>query len=101
MRTKPWLIGGLSAALFLACLGSADANGSAPVLTGLVTSQKEGPMEGVVVGAKKDGSTITVDVMTDQKGRYTFRDQNWIRSLHVEDPRCGLRSRRAQSHRCG
>ena len=72
MRTRPRLAGGLSAALLLACLVSAHANGSAPVLSGIVTSQKEGPMEGVVVGAKKDGSTITVDVMTDQKGRYSF-----------------------------
>jgi hypothetical protein len=29
-------------------------------------------MEGVVVSAKKAGSTITVSVVTDEKGRYTF-----------------------------
>ena len=29
-------------------------------------------MEGVVVGAKKDGSTMTVNVTTDEKGRFSF-----------------------------
>jgi streptogramin lyase len=41
-------------------------------LTGLVTSAREGPMEGVVVSAKKDGSTISISVVTDDKGRYQF-----------------------------
>jgi len=41
-------------------------------LTGLVTSQEEGPMEGVLVSAKKTGSNITVTVATDQSGRYSF-----------------------------
>ena len=49
------------------------ANGSpAAALTGQVSSQKEGLMEGVVVGAKKEDSTITVNVMSDEKGRYSF-----------------------------
>ena len=30
-------------------------------------------MEGVVVGAKKDGSTITIDVVSDKDGHYSFR----------------------------
>jgi len=42
------------------------------VLAGQVTSQEEGPMEGVVVSAKKDGSTITVSVISDKQGRYSF-----------------------------
>ena len=41
-------------------------------LSGEVTSQAEGPMEGVVVSAKKDGSTITVSVITNEKGYYSF-----------------------------
>ncbi len=46
---------------------------SSPVaLSGQVSSEKEGAMEGVMVGAKKDGSTITVDVVSDANGRYTF-----------------------------
>src|SRR5215472_13186351 len=42
------------------------------VLAGQVTSAEEGPMEGVVVSAKKDGSTITVSVITDKQGHYSF-----------------------------
>ncbi|HJZ71032.1 MAG TPA: amidohydrolase family protein [Vicinamibacterales bacterium] len=41
-------------------------------LTGLVTAADEGPLEGVLVGAKKTGSTITTTVVTDQSGRYRF-----------------------------
>jgi len=41
-------------------------------LTGRVTSDQEGPMEGVVVTARKDGSTISTSVVTDDKGRYNF-----------------------------
>src|SRR6266446_5061085 len=48
------------------------ANSSGIALTGQVSSEKEGAMEGVVVGAKKDGSTITIDVFTDGSGRYSF-----------------------------
>jgi virginiamycin B lyase len=42
-------------------------------LSGTVTSAKEGLMEGVVVSAKKDGSTITVSVVSDDKGRFGFQ----------------------------
>src|SRR5437660_4524111 len=41
-------------------------------LTGQVTSAEEGAMEGVLVSAKKDGSTITVTVVTNEKGEYSF-----------------------------
>ena len=41
-------------------------------LMGRVTSQEEGAMEGVVVSAKKDGSTITVSVVSDKQGVYSF-----------------------------
>src|SRR5689334_14536804 len=44
----------------------------APALTGQVTSDEEGPMEGVVVSAKLDGSTITVSVYSDKQGHYSF-----------------------------
>jgi virginiamycin B lyase len=43
-----------------------------PALAGQVSSAEEGPMEGVVVSAKKDGSTVTVSVITDKQGRYSF-----------------------------
>src|SRR5580704_14638900 len=45
---------------------------SAAALTGTVGSAAEPVMEGVVVSAKKDGSTITTSVITDEKGRYSF-----------------------------
>jgi streptogramin lyase len=51
-------------------IDAADAPNVA--LMGQVSSEKEGPMEGVLVGAKKDGSTITINVVSDDKGRYSF-----------------------------
>src|SRR5438045_6668411 len=44
-------------------------------LNGRVTSAEEGAMEGVLVSAKKTGSTITVTVVSDAEGRYRFPDQ--------------------------
>lgn len=58
-------------ALFSPVLASAQTAASA-ALTGLVSSQEEGPMEGVLVSAKKSGSTIRVTVASDRQGRYSF-----------------------------
>src|SRR6476659_600339 len=52
--------------------GSVLAQGTPPALTGTVASDREGPMEGVLVSAKKQGSTITVTVVSDAKGAYAF-----------------------------
>jgi streptogramin lyase len=41
-------------------------------LTGTVSSAEEGPMEGVLVSAKLAGSTITVSVVSDKNGHYSF-----------------------------
>ena len=41
-------------------------------LTGNVSSQEEGNMEGVLVNAKKEGSNVTITVVTDDKGNYSF-----------------------------
>jgi len=41
-------------------------------LTGQVTSADEGAMEGVLVSAKRAGSTVTVTVVSDAQGRYSF-----------------------------
>src|SRR5437867_3154955 len=41
-------------------------------LTGQVMSAEEGPMEGVVVSAKKDGATISISVVTNVEGRFDF-----------------------------
>ncbi|HTF93825.1 MAG TPA: carboxypeptidase regulatory-like domain-containing protein [Verrucomicrobiae bacterium] len=57
--------------VLFAAAGESRANG-AVALTGQVSSQKEGLMEGVMVGAKKDGSTISINVTSDAKGKFNF-----------------------------
>jgi streptogramin lyase len=72
IRMKPLL---LSAALALVLVpaGSFPAPAQAPgALTGQVSSAEEGAMEGVLVSAKKSGSTITVTVVSDAQGSYSF-----------------------------
>lgn len=57
------------------CAGSvpmAQLYAQTPALTGQVASSEDGPMEGVLVSAKKAGATITVTVVTDARGRYGF-----------------------------
>ena len=44
----------------------------AAALTGVVSSAGEGAMEGVLVSARRAGSTITVTVVSDEHGRYRF-----------------------------
>src|ERR1700739_2976658 len=58
-------------ALVAAAPGPLQAQSSA-ALTGTVSSQQEGAMEGVLVSAKKEGSTITVTVVSDDKGNFSF-----------------------------
>src|SRR5437867_273303 len=41
-------------------------------LAGRVSSVEEGPMEGVLVSARKAGSTITTKVVSDRQGEYRF-----------------------------
>ncbi len=77
MRTKITLLTILLASLFVIAPQAenrpARAQGQSPVaLNGKVTSQEEGAMEGVVVSAKKAGSTITVSVVSDQQGHFGF-----------------------------
>ena len=67
----------LAAAVQAACwlqMGSLQAAqaDTGPALSGQVSSAKEGPMEGVVVSAKKTGSTITISVVSDDKGHFSF-----------------------------
>jgi virginiamycin B lyase len=50
----------------------AAQNQAPAALTGQVTSEAEAAMEGVVVSAKKAGSIVTVSVVTDAQGRYSF-----------------------------
>jgi virginiamycin B lyase len=60
-------------ALFLGLwLVSAPAAAQAPALSGRVTSPAEGAMEGVLVSAKREGSSKTVTVVSRADGRYSF-----------------------------
>src|SRR5262249_18341652 len=61
---------GLGGALFGLSTG-AQAQ-SAPTLSGQGSSTEEGMMEGVLVSAKKDGSTITKTVVSNDKGQFSF-----------------------------
>jgi streptogramin lyase len=72
LAMKHWLLV-TSAVLAMGCAqaGLAQAAGK---LTGQVTSLQEGAMEGVVVSAKKDGSTIAISVISDAAGNFTFPD---------------------------
>jgi virginiamycin B lyase len=67
---------------------------TASALTGRITSAEEGAMEGVLVSAKRAGSTITITVVSDAQGQYSFpRDRLepgkysvWIRAVGYELP---------------
>src|SRR5262245_10705119 len=70
MRTRAWLLV-VSIGLGLAALVHGQPE-SPVALSGQVTSVAEGPMEGVLVSAKKLNSTITVTVVSDAQGQYRF-----------------------------
>ena len=73
MRSKLMLSFAASAAvmLFQPTTQTVWAQGQA-ALTGTVSSEAEGNMEGVVVTAKRPGSIVEVSVTTDAQGRYIF-----------------------------
>src|SRR5258708_849512 len=75
MRLKHLLLltsAGVFGLLVHAGLSTCALAQSAPALAGQVTSAEEGPMEGVLVSARKQSSTITVTVVTDAEGQYSF-----------------------------
>ena len=53
-------------------LAAPAQNPAAVALAGQVNSDAEGAMEGVLVRAKGEGKTISVTVVTDHEGRYSF-----------------------------
>ena len=58
---------------FLATLpGPAWSQAQSGALVGKVVSHREGPMEGVLVSARRSDSTITVTVVSDANGEYRF-----------------------------
>jgi len=68
MRLDLFIIAIIGTALLQA--GSAQAQSAA--LTGQVASAAEPTMEGVLISAKKADSAVTVTVVSDDKGRYSF-----------------------------
>lgn len=80
----------LRVAMAVAVLGSAlmglNAAEDSPALAGRVSSQEEGSMEGVLVSAKRPGSTVTITVVTNSQGQYSFprtRLEPGQYSLHI------------------
>jgi virginiamycin B lyase len=61
----------LSLVIFV-CVGAFGQTGTHPAMTGIVSSDSDGRVEGVVVSAKKVGGKITVSVVSDHEGRYAF-----------------------------
>src|SRR5262249_42697899 len=71
MRSRLLLLAPILCGLIALSPHAQAPDGSA--LTGIVTGPSDdGPLEGVLVGAKKSGSTITTTVATDRTGRYRF-----------------------------
>jgi virginiamycin B lyase len=68
------LFSGLLGALLSlnAAFAERSLDSSNAVLSGRVTSPQEGAMEGVLVSAHQAGSPVTVTVVSDQAGRYSF-----------------------------
>ncbi len=63
---------GLLASAALALLVTAGPAHAQSALAGLVSSAQEGPMEGVLVTARRDGSTMAITVVTNASGHYGF-----------------------------
>src|SRR2546426_12662209 len=71
LRFWAFIIGAL--AIWGISLGSTQAqSSSAAALTGRVSSQEEGAMEGVLVSAKRAGSKVAVTVVSNEQGQYSF-----------------------------
>lgn len=67
--SRLWMIA--SFLCLLVVMAPSAAQQAAPALRGTVTAG-EGPLEGVLVSARKSGSSITVTVVSDKDGRYSF-----------------------------
>jgi streptogramin lyase len=61
-----------AAALSVALAAYSTGSAAQAALAGKVSSAEEGAMEGVLVSAKKAGSTVTITVVSDTEGRYSF-----------------------------
>jgi len=71
MRARLMLTLAAATMVFPPAIGAVRAEGAA-ALTGVVSSEAEGKMEGVVVTARRARSIVQVSVTTDAEGRYSF-----------------------------
>ena len=63
----------LGAAAMAVALELVPAQAQAPMaLSGQVSSAAEGPMEGVIISARREGSTTTISVVSDSSGQFSF-----------------------------
>jgi virginiamycin B lyase len=65
-----------AAALLCTVLASPAAAQSPPAITGHISSAEEGPMEGVLVTARRDGAQFAISVSTDERGVYAFPESH-------------------------
>src|SRR5579863_4455792 len=74
MRNALSALAALGGALLFATTAVAEMQFDTPdlALSGRVTSSQEGAMEGVLVSAQRSGSPISVTVVTNEAGRYSF-----------------------------
>ena len=83
----------VAAMVFPPAIDAVQAQGQS-ALTGTVSSEAEGKMEGVVVTARRPGSIVQVSVTTDAEGRYSFpRNRLDTGRIHAQHPRGRLRHR--------
>ena len=64
----------LVTALLYAASGELSAQAADTALRGVVSSQEEGNMEGVVVSARRGGANFTVSVVSDAQDRFWFAE---------------------------
>ena len=62
----------VSLVILITAVTTRTAAQAAAALTGVISSQADGAMEGVLVSAKRAGSTMTITVVSDAQGRYAF-----------------------------
>jgi streptogramin lyase len=76
MRAKTFWLGVTAGVALIPALAASNSWSLSPegsvALAGQVSSTEEGPMEGVLVSAKKTASTVTVSVVSDSNGQYSF-----------------------------
>ena len=70
-RSKATCVGLLAFVALLAGTGQLPAQAASQALAGKVTAE-QGGLEGVLVSARRAGSTVTVTVVSDKDGRYGF-----------------------------